>query len=179
MVEKAKVEAIMQRQGYADFRWIGGKDIVTAQWVRMKCAFGCGSYGKKGTCPPNTPPLTDCRQFFIEYDHIVILHFEKKVDKPEDRFEWSKEVNRKLLDLEREVFLSGFHKAFLLFMDECEQCNDCSGLRESCKNPSMSRPNPESLCMDVFSTIRRQGYPIEVLSDYTKTMNRYAFLLVE
>jgi len=33
--------------------------------------------------------------------------------------------------------------------------------------------------MDVFTTVRSLGYPIEVLSRYDQTMNRYAFLLVD
>ena len=33
--------------------------------------------------------------------------------------------------------------------------------------------------MDVFATVRKLGYPIEVLIDYDQAMNRYAFLLVE
>jgi hypothetical protein len=35
------------------------------------------------------------------------------------------------------------------------------------------------MAVDVFSTVRSMGYPIEVLSDYRQTMNRYAFLLIE
>jgi hypothetical protein len=35
------------------------------------------------------------------------------------------------------------------------------------------------MAIDVFSTVRQYGYPIEVLSDYSQAMNRYAFLLVE
>ena len=31
----------------------------------------------------------------------------------------------------------------------------------------------------VFATVRQFGFPIQVLSDYTQAMNRYAFLLVE
>ena len=38
----------------------------------------------------------------------VIFHFSKKVDKPEDRHEWTKGVNQKLSKLEYEVFVSGF-----------------------------------------------------------------------
>jgi hypothetical protein len=34
------------------------------------------------------------------------------------------------------------------------------------------------MAVDVFSTARAAGYPIEVLSDYDQTMNRYAILLV-
>jgi hypothetical protein len=33
--------------------------------------------------------------------------------------------------------------------------------------------------VDVFATVRQVGYPIEVLTDVTAPMNRYAFLLIE
>ena len=33
--------------------------------------------------------------------------------------------------------------------------------------------------MDVFATVRKVGYSIEVLSDYSQAMNRCAFLLIE
>lgn len=38
---------------------------------------------------------------------------------------------------------------------------------------------PEVIAADVFSTVKQVGYYIEVLRDYSQTMNRYAFLLVE
>ena len=109
----------------------------------------------------------------------AVFRFEKTVDKPEDRHAWSRGVNQALLKLEREVFLSGYEKAFLLFMDSCGICVDCPGAREGCKDPRSARPSPESMAIDVFSTVRKYGYPIEVLSDYSQPMNRYAFLLVE
>jgi predicted metal-binding protein len=43
----------------------------------------------------------------------------------------------------------------------------------------MARPCPEALAVDVFSTVRRAGFPIEVLTEYNQEMNRYALLLVE
>jgi predicted metal-binding protein len=82
------------------------------------------------------------------------------------------------LDLEREVFLSGYYKAFLLFMDSCNLCESCSGVREKCQNPKLARPTPESMAVDVFETVRKIGYPIGVLYDYSQEMNRYAFLLI-
>ena len=80
---------------------------------------------------------------------------------------------------EIEVFLSGYQKTFLLFMDTCYVCADCSGKREECKNPRSARPTPEAMAVDVFSTVRQYDYPIEVLSDYAQPMNRYALLMVE
>ena len=178
--KKRKIlEEIFRRQGYEDFKWINPKQIFVAQWARMKCTFGCKNYGKCGTCPPNTPSVPECRAFFWDYKTGVVFHFSQRVKKPEDRFAWTRKVNSKLLGLEREIFLSGYYKAFLLFMDSCNLCADCPGVRERCKHPKLSRPTPESMAVDVFATVRRIGYPIEVLNDYSQEMNRYAFLLVD
>lgn len=45
--------------------------------------------------------------------------------------------------------------------------------------PRLSRPCPEGLGVDVFAIVRKLGFPIEVLTDYEQTMNRYSFLMVE
>lgn len=179
MDTRGKVEAIIQKRGYGDYKWIVPAEIVVSQWVRMKCMYGCNEYGKTATCPPNVPTLAECERFFREYSQAVIFHFEKEVDKPEDRFEWTRGINLKLLELEKEIFCSGFEKSFLLFMDSCNLCRSCREKKEDCKEPKMSRPTPEALGIDVYTTVRKAGYPIQVLSDYSQKMNRYAFLLIE
>ncbi|MFH1219242.1 MAG: DUF2284 domain-containing protein [Candidatus Eisenbacteria bacterium] len=52
-------------------------------------------------------------------------------------------------------------------------------MRGECRNPAAARPSPEAMAVDVFSTVRQWDYPIEVLTDYSQAMNRYAFLLIE
>jgi predicted metal-binding protein len=179
MVDKKSLEKLFYQYGFDDYRWLKAKEIQVSQWVRFRCMFGCPSYGKKGTCPPNVPPIAECREFFSEYDEAVIFHFPKMVERPEDRHSWSREMGRKLCDLERDVFLSGFYKAFMLHFDSCNLCAECGELRQSCKNPKVCRPGADALGVDVFAAVRKAGYPIEVLKDYGETMNRYAFLLVE
>ncbi len=176
---KNKVESIISKYDYEDYKWIDPKKIIVSNWVRMKCRYGCDEYGKTATCPPNAPEISECRDFFDEYENAILFHFEKAVDKPEDRKSWSRKENLKLLKLERDIFLSGFHKAFLLFMDSCPICSECVSEKESCKNPEQARPSPEGMAVDVFATVRQFGYPIQVLSEYSQAMNRYAFLLVE
>ena len=177
--DRKELEAVFQKHGYTDFKWIHPEDIVTSQWVRMKCIFGCPEYGRNATCPPNTPSVSECRQLFDEYKDAVVLHFEKAIDDPEERHAWSREVNQGLVELERQVFLLRYRKAFLLAMDSCSICNDCSGAKEECKEPKLARPTPEGMAIDVFSTVRQYGFHIEVLSDFSQAMNRYAFLLIE
>ena len=125
------------------------------------------------------PSVAECRDLFREYDRILVMRLSTKLDDPKDRAEWCRKKNARLLKLEREVFLSGYHKAFLLEMDECRICKECSAARIDCKKPKLARPSPEALAVDVFNTVRSLGFPIDVLSKYDQTMNRYAFLLVE
>ena len=114
MLKKATLEKLFKDRGFADFKWIEAKDIVVAQWVRFRCMFGCPAYGKRGTCPPNVPSIDECRQMISEYSQVAVFHFEKKLEKPEDRKAWSKRIVLKLMELEREVFLSGYYKTFLI-----------------------------------------------------------------
>ncbi len=179
MLPRDEIETIVAKYNVANYRWIKGADIQVKQWVRMKCRFGCSSYGKKGGCPPAVPSVAECREFFSEYENALVLHLQAKFENPEDRAKWSRENNKKLLPLERDVFLAGHPKAFLLFMDECRLCKDCPGTRVDCKNLAMARPCPEAFAVDVFSTVKSVGLSIDVLTDYEATMNRFALLMVE
>lgn len=177
MINRQKIEKILLVNGYTSFKWVSGADLSVQQWVRFKCMFGCSTYGKKGSCPPEVPSIPECREFFNEYQDIVVIQLRVKLEKPEDRKEWSRRNNLELLRLEKAAFLAGYHKAFLLFMDECRLCQECPGTRLECKN-IMSRPSPEALGVDVFNAVRMLGFSIDVLTDYQQEMNRYAFLLV-
>lgn len=179
MADRAQLEAQFHKHGLHDFRWIDPAEIVVAEWVRMKCAYGCDSFGRRASCPPNLPSVAECRQFIREYTMTAVFHFAKAVDKPEDRWPWGREVGRVLMGLERAVFLAGYPKAFLLLATPCSLCGTCASVRAECKHPKLARPTPEGMAIDVFTTVHKIGLPIEVLSDYTQTMNRYAFLFVE
>jgi len=173
------LKALFSKHGFTDYRWLDPAEIVVAEWVRMKCLYGCRDYGKNAACPPNAPSVAECARFFREYKRAAVFHFAKTVERPDDRHAWGREVNLDLLNLEGDVFKAGFVKAFLLFFDSCGICPECSGSRTSCKEPKLARPVPEALAVDVFSTVRKLGYPIEVLSEYDQEMNRYAILLID
>jgi predicted metal-binding protein len=178
-IDKQQIEHIIKDKGVEDFKWIYPGGIIISQWVRLKCMYGCPSFNANATCPPNVPSVDDCRRFFEEYEHGVIFHFSKLLNDPADRTEYCLEINNMLLEIEREVFLAGYRKAFVLFTDECRLCVDCTGKRDDCKNKKDSRPSPESLAVDVFKTVSKYDFPINVLKNYNEVMNRYSILLVE
>jgi predicted metal-binding protein len=179
MIDRKKLEATFEKYGCQDFKWISSDAIVLGNWVRMKCMFGCKHFGKIAVCPPNTPSVDECHKLFSEYQQIAILHFAKAVEDPEHRHAYTKKINGRLLKLEREVFLFGYHKVLVLFVDPCNLCEDCVSNKDDCQHPENARPSPEAMAVDVFTTARNCGYQIEVLTDYKKTMDRFGFLLVE
>ena len=173
-----EIEKIFHKHGFNDFKWIKPEEILIANWVRMKCLYGCPKSGNCASCPPNTPSVAECRNFFDEYKDIAVFHIPVELSKPENHDAELNEINKRLLGLEREVFLSDSVKTFLLFADSCSFCEECVSSREDCKQPTLSRPSPEAFAIDVYSTVRALGFPIHVLQEYSDTMNRYAFLLV-
>ena len=46
---------------------IHANSIVTAEWVRRKCQFGCDGYGHSLTCPPYSPSPEQTRKMVKGY----------------------------------------------------------------------------------------------------------------
>ena len=178
MINKEKIDFLIRGHNFVEYKWIDPKEIVVAQWVRIKCTFGCADYGL-GTCPPNTPSVDECDRFFKEYESGLILRLNKFADKNSYPSDWSKEMTNRLLKIERDIFLSGYQKVFLLNQTCCSLCKDCSGNRLDCRDKINSRPSPESFAVDVYQTVRKAGLEINVVAENPSEMNRIAILLIE
>jgi predicted metal-binding protein len=149
-----EVERLVTSAGFPDFRWIAGSDVVAGQWVRLKCTYACDEYGRQACCPPNVPSVSDCRDFFRKYQRVLVIHLQKAGDSDQELRRWKGELNARLLDVERAVFLAGFYKAMVLFPGDCSLCPDCVSSPADCRHPQSSRPTPEALAVDVYATAR-------------------------
>jgi predicted metal-binding protein len=179
MTDRRALETIFIRNGCEDFKWMDPRKVVVSAWVRYKCMFGCGEFGRAATCPPNLPDIEECRRLFDEYSEAVLFHFEGVFEEPDDRHVWTKEINGSLLAIERETFLSGQYKAIVIYMDPCNICGECVTDKSDCRYPKEARPSLEGLGVDVYETVRKQGYDISVLTGYDQKMNRFGMLLIE
>ena len=178
MTKKEKIESLLSEFGFKEYRWVAPGEIRVAQWVRVKCMFGCSDYGH-GTCPPNTPSVEECRNFFKEYYTAVIIKLDKFADMNNYPSDWSKEMTKKLLELEKKVFLLGNQKTFLLNQTCCSLCKDCANNREHCKDKENARPSPEAFAVDVYQTVMNAGMEIKVISDNPSDISRIAILLID
>jgi predicted metal-binding protein len=152
--------------GAKDAKVIAPTSVVTAAWVRLRCQYGCGSYGTTLCCPPYSPTPEETRKVLDGYARAVLVHCKPGVD-----------VKKLVVTLEREVFLAGYYKAFSMGCGPCSLCRECN--LQTCVHPREARPAMEACGIDVFATARGNGFPIEVVRDHSCDQNYYGLLLVD
>ncbi len=154
--------------GATEAKVIGPGDIVTANWVRLKCRFGCPGWGNSITCPPNTPKPDEIRKVVDEYQAAILIR---------KRGSWPDCMER-MVELERFAFLKGYYKAFAFSCGPCRLCDDCNP-EKVCPSPEKVRPSMEACGIDVFATARNAGMPIDVAGSRDENPNYYTMILVE
>ena len=151
--------------------------IVTAEWVRMKCLYGCDDNGSYRTCPPNSPAPPQTRRLVDEFQRALLLRVGPLRGR-QNSDPMSRKLNDATLKLEGELFLAGFHKAWMMGAGPCDYCGTCE-LTEPCVAPERARPSMEGCGIDVFTTVRNAGWSIEVVQDEGDAYSYFALVLVD
>jgi len=151
---------------------IDPRSVVTAEWVRMKCQFGCPGFGMSLCCPPRTPAPEVTRKVIDSYQKAILLH--RRLEKEER----SKLLNERMVRLEIEIFLDGYYKAWSMGSGPCRLCKECD-ITASCKHGHEARPSMEACGIDVFKTARDNGFSIEVVRTHEEERNVFGLILVE
>jgi predicted metal-binding protein len=150
--------------------------IVTAEWVRMKCQYGCPGFGMSLCCPPRTPTPDMTRKVIDSYQKALLLH--RRLLKGKRRGERAKPFSEAVVHLEIEIFLDGYYKAWSMGPGPCNLCKECN-LTGPCKHGLEARPSMEACGIDVFKTARDNGFPIEVVRTHDQERNIFGLVLVE
>lgn len=151
------------------------KNVVTGNWVRLKCQYGCGGYGETLTCPPYSPTPAYTQKMLQDYQISLLLVYHVE---PENEDEVCKKIRETVASLERDVFLDGYYKAFGMGAGPCNLCPQCD-VNESCKYPHIARPSLEACGIDVFQTLRNVGIEIEVAKSYKYPCTLCGMVLIE
>jgi len=144
---------------------ISVKSIIAAEWVRMKCKFGCDGYGQCLTCPPNSPTPDETRRALKFYKFALLVKGDEYTN-----------IHAIIPKLEREIFLDGYFKAFGMGAGPCNLCDKCA---KFCRYPEKTRPSLEACGIDVFTTVKSNGFPIKVLKTQNCKGNYYGIVLIE
>ena len=152
--------------GAVDPKVIRGDQVVVRNWTRWKCQFGCNSYGRSLKCPPYTPTPEETRELLKEYDFAILFR-----SKPSY-------LDTLAVELERQIFLEGYHAALAFTAGSCRLCEKCNIEGGYCIKPLESRPSMESCGISVFETARNAGYEIEVLTSKEQEFLAYGLVLI-
>ena len=161
-------EIAKDKDGVIEAKIISPREVETAEWVRIKCKFGCDCFGKCLVCPPFTPEPEKMRRILDCYKRGILMHFDTDV-----------EIKEIVFELERKIFLFGFWKAFGLGAGPCYFCQECPVEEGQCRYPERARPSMEACGIDVFSTVRKVGFPVEVIRTTRQCPNYYGLILVD
>ncbi|MFC1821636.1 DUF2284 domain-containing protein [Thermodesulfobacteriota bacterium] len=175
-LDKYCVRAI--ERGATHAKPVHPSSVVTAEWVRMKCQFGCPMFDKGYCCPPHTPTPGQTRNLLNSYQRAILFHIE--APKTPERGKSFKEFFEMLTDLEGEIFKDGFYKAFAFLAGPCRLCKECAKSKDMpCLFGNRARPSMEGCGIDVYQTARNNGFYIEPLSERTDTQNQYCLIVVD
>lgn len=139
--------------------------VLTGEWVRLKCQYGCHAYGRNLTCPPHSPTPAQTRQVLSEYAHALLI----------DAGRYPRIV-RIIPALERTVFLDGHQKALGFAAGPCTLCEKCT---RYCGHPHEARPSMEACGIDVYGTVRAHGFQINVVRTNSCDRHYFGLLLIE
>jgi predicted metal-binding protein len=155
-----------RRSGAAGARAIDPRSVVTAEWVRWKCRYGCGGWNASLCCPPHSPTPQETRTLLDGYSRAILVHCRELGN-----------VKPLVVALEREAFLAGHYRALALGSGPCSLCAECA--LGACAHPDEARPAMEACGIDVFATARANGFPIDVVANRRSIQNYYGLLLID
>ncbi len=176
-----EIRCLAREFGFHDAVLLPTTEIVTAQWVGLKCRYGCANFDTRWCCPPAAPDLQTVRELLSEYEVALLLIAERR----NEQFYRNATAKRReqikqwkaTIALERRLFLMGYYRAFGLPAETCALCKKCS-YPGRCKFPNEKRPSIEACSIDVFETIKKLGKSARIVHSTKETYNSYSLILL-
>jgi predicted metal-binding protein len=162
--------------GMTKAKIINTDNIVVKNWVRIKCQYGCGGYGRRLTCPPYSPTPEYTQKMVGEYSKALLMQIEDI--SPKKQMKMNRKLENIVAELEREIFLDGYYKAFGMASGPCRVCQKCD-TSKPCKYPDKARPAMEACGIDVYQTVRNSGFRLEVVKEEDSCWTYNGLILVE
>lgn len=191
-------------KGAVEAKVIPTNQIVIEDRVVLKCRSGCPSYGKKLTCPPFAPTVSEFRKMLKDYKHAMLIKFGVEAETDSEvagnylRFQYdpnaSEEQKKKVtkfisdhakdrrrmhlavLELEKAAFTKGYAFATGLF-GPCYLCEECNVKNGVCIHPTMARFAEHAVGVNVKKTTEKAGFPIRF--PFQRKPDRIALLLID
>ena len=177
----ARLSEAARQNGIENVRPFSPEQIIVAEWVQLKCRYGCTRFNRSWCCPPATPTPEKAREIIAEYSLALLLestHYLPSFYRDDGRKRASLvRCWKGTVSLERALFLEGYHKAFSLVGESCSLCKRCV-YPGHCRFPQEKRPSLESFSIDVIGTLQNLGITPRLAADIHEPFKYYAVILV-
>ena len=169
--EIAKLTAMAREKG-GDAVSLPASSVVTAEWVRMKCYFGCKGFGRRFGCPPYSPTPEQTAKVLSEFSTALLIRFDGDVGETDPKryvsHETTHHVQKMTYEMEKTAFEDGFYKVLCYAGHQCGWCASCAakepGAKESdCRFRHKMRPSMEASGIDVYATCKNAGWDLDVI----------------
>lgn len=150
--------------------------VVVANWVRLKCQYGCDAYNTRYTCPPYSPTPGYIRQMLHEYKSGLFFTYQYSPTKERKERQY---IRKTLAKLEREMFLDGYYKAFAMGAGPCNLCVNKCDFSKNCPQTEIARPSMEACGIDVYQTAANCGVDLKVVKNLTEMPTYCCLILIE
>ena len=169
---RKKIEELKDRAvklGAEESKVIEVKTIEVAAWVRYKCQFGCSGFAESLTCPPYSPTPDETRKILNSFKKAILIHCQSRAHV---------DISKIVIQIEKEAFLAGYYKALGMGAGPCRLCRECN-LKGDCRNREEARPSMEACGIDVYSTVRNNGFTIETLYSAKCKADYFGMVLIK
>jgi predicted metal-binding protein len=157
---------IALEKGAVEAKIIPAPSIKTAAWTRLRCQYGCSNYGTNLCCPPFSPTAEETQKVINDYSYALLVKFKSITN-----------AKKTAPEIEKALFLDGRYKAFSFKGGSCGLCEKCN--LKTCVNPTQARPSMEGAGIDVYETVRRNGFSINVLKNNESQGSFFGLILIE
>ncbi len=161
-----KYIALIKNLGAKDAKVIDAKSVVTAPWTIFKCQFGCRRYGKSLCCPPHSPNYRQTKEIIDSYKHGILFTLHE-----------GEKTTEIAVAAAKKLFIDGYYKAIAFGSGPCKICKECN--LQGCNFPGKTAPAMEACGIDVFETVKKNGYLVEVLKNNSELQNHFGLVLIE
>ena len=156
---------LLMNLGMDEAKVIDAKTIKTAAWTRYRCQYGCDCYGTNLCCPPYTPDSETTQKMLDEYTKAILFTSRRG------------DIKQAAVELSRALFLDGYYKTIAFGAGPCLLCGSCSLTK--CRFPTKTIPSMEGCGIDVFATVRANGFEIQVVTEKGSGDRYFGLVLFE
>lgn len=167
LTKEARLAGALKKLDIVSLTPIDPKEVVASSWVKDHCRFGCATFGSKH-CPPHSPNYDETGTRLSEYQKAFLIE-----GAPPTR-----SFQKLMLRAEHIAFKSGFYRAFAYWAGPCSLCTECNPPAPP-KKCTATRPSMESAGIDVFATVRKQGFTLETRQSENDFVKYFGLLLLD